>query len=788
MRLRAVQQAEVFAADADHLYDDAVVSDGAARVTFLFLADAITLLEEGISIVDVEGYRSKPVFQSEFGRGVDSVESAAAQDAVNVQFNFDFQNAYKIFDLKADITALLDNTDVQDIKRGIGRTFDYVEAVDDGGDTVGIDEFIVGSPPIAVPKISLRNATLGLLNTAIDPASYVGKFPIKSPQAVGAAEKPAIEIRRDPDFTRGRQYDTFRRATTKITSSTSRYRRVSAVSRYVPVKVTATIPLEDAEANDSLYLVIRANLPNGKLLSRFVFRAPSLNEYLATPSSRSVGSYLRFVKTIARSVQIINSSQAPQALRGVVRTYRNEPKNDTYYIPITHDLWRRRIPGNRIERRIGTNPFFGGFAFSSRMYRNNSNDVEQALRNASKQDSDDVKFQISRRINDLIIKVKKVAPAVTETILLRRNITRNEGSFSHLSTDASKCRSTSRAPLFIDDTCEEGHDYEYALGLIDKFGSLEVSEQKVRYSYLRRQEGISLRVTDVQSRLQRTGGNSVRTISFTIVPNQRRQKNATQFAILQSNNIPTDSVDDAVKSTTSYEPIFFFDITRENIDTGEIERCGTFTSTSFVDDSASPDSTLPLTPLKAFSNYRYTIKLGLEPASALIPTQYALAISKDGKKYPLHSYKFTKIDRLNNATPSEQELQGATRTLFGLIDTGIETSVSVTGRKQTVSLVNADVTRNSRGFNTIRWNVAGNVEIIDHFRIYASADGVECLLGCALPNGGENVFFDSEMFDRVGLVTYRVAAVLLDFSETASVTDTIFTLRSEPDFIVERSE
>ena len=223
MRLRAVQQAEVFVADPEHLYDDAVVVDGAARVTFLFLADAITLLEEGISIVDVEGYRSKPVFQSEFGRGVDSVESAAAQDAVNVQFNFDFQNAYKIFDLKADITALLDNTDVQDIKRGIGRTFDYVEAVDDGGDSVGIDEFIVGSPPIAVPKISLRNATLGLLNSSLDPVSYVGKFPIKSPQAVGAAEKPAIEIRRDPDFTRGRQYDTVRRATTKITSSTSRY-------------------------------------------------------------------------------------------------------------------------------------------------------------------------------------------------------------------------------------------------------------------------------------------------------------------------------------------------------------------------------------------------------------------------------------------------------------------------------------------------------------------------------------------------------------------------------------
>jgi hypothetical protein len=44
------------------------------------------------------------------------------------------------------------------------------------------------------------------------------------------------------------------------------------------------------------------------------------------------------------------------------------------------------------------------------------------------------------------------------------------------------------------------------------------------------------------------------------------------------------------------------------------------------------------------------------------------------------------------------------------------------------------------------------------------------------------------MFDRVGLITYRVVPVLLDFSEAAAASDSIFTLRSEPDFIVERSE
>jgi len=260
------------------------------------------------------------------------------------------------------------------------------------------------------------------------------------------------------------------------------------------------------------------------------------------------------------------------------------------------------------------------------------------------------------------------------------------------------------------------------------------------------------------------------------------------LAVLKANGIPTASLTDTVNSTTSYSPIFHFEITREDIDTGEIERCGIFTDVEFIDDSAKPGSSLPLTPLKVFGNYKYTVKLGMESAAAMIPTQYSLGISRDGKKYPLNSYKFKKIDRISNSLPSEQELQGATTTLFSLIDTGVESFVNVTGVKQTVSISGVSVTRNSGGFNTVKWNVSGNVEIVDHYRVYAAADGIECLLGCAVRTSGENVFFDSEMFDRVGLVTYRVAPVLLDFSEVASVSDSIFTLRSEPDFIIERSE
>jgi len=482
------------------------------------------------------------------------------------------------------------------------------------------------------------------------------------------------------------------------------------------------------------------------------------------------------------------SSKSPQALRGFVRTFRGEPRNDTYYVRSLNDLFLKRSPGVRIERRVGTEPFYGGFAFSTRVYRNRSNDVDISFRNASKQDSDNVRFQVTRKLNTLTIKVKKLASEIVESIILRRDITRNEESFSHLSTDAFKSRSIDRAPTFIDDTCEDGHNYEYAIGLIDKFGSLEVSDQKVRYTFLRKQDGVSLTVSDVTSRLVRDGGNTTRIVTFRLNPKQVKDRNSTQIAVLQSNNIPTDTISDTVSSPTSYEPIFYFEITREDLDTGESERCGIFTSREFTDDSARPETELPLSPLKTFGNYKYIIKLGLESAAALIPTQYALAISRDGKKYPLHSYKFRKSDRISYSLPSEQELQGASTTLFNLIDTGVESFVNVTGAKQNVSVSSVDVVRDPGGFNTIRWKIAGEEGIIDHYRIYASADGLECLLGCALRTQGDNVFYDSEMFDRVGLVTYRVAPVLLDFRESTSASDTILTLRSEPDFIVERSE
>jgi len=788
MRLKAVQQSDIFVADPDYVYDHVELTKDGVLVKFMFIADAVSLLEQGITIVDVEGYRSKPVFKSEFGKSVDSLEVAAAQDTINTQGNFDFKNSFKIFDIKADITTLIDNTDIRDLRSGIGRTFDYVEAIEEGSETVGIDEVVVGSPPLVKPLISLRSATLDLIAKTIDPSSFVGKFPIKSAQSAIATEKQQDEIRGTPDFTLTKEYETFKRATTKTVSAQSRYRRVTATSRFVPVKFDAIIPPADIEKEDVIYLVIRANLQNGKMFSRYVFQAPSLRDVITTPSASSINRYLKYVKTIARSPQTFNSRKSPQSLRGLVRRFRGEPANDTYYTEIDLDLHNGGIPGTRIERRVGTNSFYGGFAFSSRIYRNKSNDVDISLRNGSKQDSEDVKFQVSRKENSLIVKVTKLASDVSESILLRRNITRNEESFSHISTDASKSRSTDRSPQFVDDTCELGHSYEYAIGLVDRFGSLEVSETKHRYAFLQRQEGVKLRISNVSSKIEKSGGNTTRLISFTMVPTQSGKRTNSQFQVMKNNSIPTSSITDFIESPDEHDPIFYFEITRENIDTGEVELCGIFTEYEFVDDSAKIGTLLPLKPLKLNGSYKYNVRLGLESAAALITTQYAIAISRDGKKYPFHSYKFRKTDRLNNATPSDREVQGTFRPLFNLIDTGVESSVKVTGTKQSVAISSVEVTRNRGGFNVVKWQVTGNDDLIDHYRVYASADGIECLLGCTLRTKGDNVFFDSEMFDRVGLVKYRVAPVLLDFSETTSASDSIFTLRNEPDFIVERSE
>jgi hypothetical protein len=197
-------------------------------------------------------------------------------------------------------------------------------------------------------------------------------------------------------------------------------------------------------------------------------------------------------------------------------------------------------------------------------------------------------------------------------------------------------------------------------------------------------------------------------------------------------------------------------------------------SSTFIDDSASPKSLRTIKPLNILDSYKYTVRLGLRNPEAVAPIQ---TTSKDmasiGKKsYNFRSYKFL-ISSRKGLIPSSLRLQSSlSRSLgenFMEFSLGVESSISINAESYFPSIVGLNVRKTLVNFNLLEWSTNGDIELIDHFRVYAIADGVEAYIGAAHPHvtDGSYYYEDYEMFDRIGEVIYRVVPVLLNYEEAS---------------------
>jgi hypothetical protein len=100
---------------------------------------------------------------------------------------------------------------------------------------------------------------------------------------------------------------------------------------------------------------------------------------------------------------------------------------------------------------------------------------------------------------------------------------------------------------------------------------------------------------------------------------------------------------------------------------------------------------------------------------------------------------------------------------------GIEASTLVKAEDYFPTVVGLTVRKTLVGFNLLKWSISGDTEMIDHFRIYAIADGIEAFIGASHAHITDGSYFyeDSEMYDRIGEVIYRVVPVLLNFDESS---------------------
>ena len=378
--------------------------------------------------------------------------------------------------------------------------------------------------------------------------------------------------------------------------------------------------------------------------------------------------------------------------------------------------------------------------------------------------------------------------------LQRRKPNYKEG-FSNLDTETYLVNEGSSVS-FVDSNLRDGEHYEYRIRFVDKRSNVRYSANKVQHHYVSSNlsERISAVVSSVNSTPLNDLGSNVPQLTFSLNLDVREKGVETIRDLLSTTGVSETTIQNTLSNPENYTKFIVYEVTRYNLRNGDVESFGITNGKTFTDDSALSTTTkTSITPLNFFDRYKYVVKFGLRSPSSLSPTQTNENSDPiSGQSYTYKAYKF-KSRRLSTDLPSNAEmtklLRGSVSQNIDLIDVGTELTIDYAPDKFQPKIYDLGVRKTYLKSNLLTWRIDGAVNIIDHFQVYALADGVEVLIGCAHPfsKSGLHAFEDFELYNRVGTVTYTVIPVLTNFTSSPGEAKVSITRKSNlPDFLQER--
>ena len=393
--------------------------------------------------------------------------------------------------------------------------------------------------------------------------------------------------------------------------------------------------------------------------------------------------------------------------------------------------------------------------------------------------ANEIPFSIlkQKKLNVIKLKFENVPNDIAAIGIERRDTTQYE-RFSKFSLP--KLINQGSNVTFADSTLKNGHIYEYRPYYIDKKGHTKIAGNILQYHNKISSSNVELTLSNLKREVvQETNKNDVHTytrISFDIFAQLEKQGFESIKEFLEKNNYSLGSLGINEKNYKAYKELFLYEITRQNITTGEMEYLGVSFNEQFVDNSASLSNTKNIKPLKHFNNYRYIVKVGLRSPSSLISTQYGKNL-KNGTvvSYSFNSYKLSQKnlfgDKILLNSKNMNKIDGIGSNFMNHY-IGIEASIESFVDTIYPIVEDLKVESNLLGYNLLSWKIRGDLNNIDHFRIYAKADGIQCFIAATHPHlsnesGVVSYFYkDKIMFDRLGEVTYTISPVLLNFNES----------------------
>jgi hypothetical protein len=725
------------------------------------------LLSFGVVTIRVSVYdrpvsiETKPFTVNVIG---DSLISASQEDAKEKERISRVRENYRIYQSTVDITSFIQNEEAKRVTRSPEMVYEAIATSDSA---------LVKSEKSLTPyvgRILTKRADTAemrrLIKTGVDPATLRSKFPIEDPSSLGRAVTKSSKLPKG--------------FVNKVIDS-----RVSMVGELY-ARVVGTPGVYKGGRVSSRYREVYFDviIPNNALLSLsslfFYMEAVNSSGIAVDFLSREVG-----LADIAQDIKRSRDSEEPVTLSRPVPPPRSEYYTAYRKVDKENELIILNAFGDPVITRD-----FNGASFSGRVTRRKS--IE---RGRSEGGLDIVPFYPERNGDRLEIKIPNVPEDIVSISLQRRRPTYSEG-FSNVSSDSYLVSEGSSVTL-VDSSLFDDTHYEYRLRFVDRKSNVRYTANTVSYHFV--STNLSERMTANVSRIDPVPvsdlGSDVPQLTFTLSTEVREKGVEVIRQTLAAAGVSEETITSSLANPENYRKFIVYEVVRYNLRNGDVDSFGVFEDPTFTDDSAlSSTIKSSVTPLNFFDRYKYVVRFGLRSPSSLAPDQQGAGTdSKTGKQYEYKAYKF-KSRRLPTNLPSNAEmskiLRGSSVSNMDLIDIGTEVTVDFAPDKFQPRVYDLEARRSYVKSNLLSWRVDGATSIVDHFQVYAVADGVETLIGCAHPysRSGLHLYEDFELYNRVGTVNYRVVPVLTNFTSSPGEAKVSITRRSNlPDFLQERN-
>jgi hypothetical protein len=702
-----------------------------------------------ISVYDQEVYLDTRRFVTEMSG--DSLTTSTVNESMEKDRITRVRDELCLYKDNIDATKFISNDKGKVSNRGERKNLvEYISMLDRDSGSKGTNM----SPE--VPKSSTTQADekfmRNLVSRGIDPATVSTKFPVLDPSVMRR-----FTGLHDTDHSREETTGTRPVEVYSLVGNPAVYRKSFSRTNYYRVNHIIQMPYTKISQVSKLYFHVEA-LGKGNV---------SVDYEVVQFDTKQMVNDIDRVR--ANSVKILDSFK-----RGEVTNYFREvtpprSKKLSYFLPFKGGN-EQFIPfkkGNPLVlRSIANNNSTISTQFAGRVYLR-SNPITKSVQSGT----NDVPFYIVRNGDEIQFKVPSVPEKIVTVQLQRRDVFRRE---SYANLGSPTLVTVGDSVTLIDNTMRDSCTYEYRLSFIDNRSNSRNSSNTLLYHYVSSalSPPCSLSIVNVNKGTFTAPIGNVPTVTITVDSGTVEKGIQGTKEFLRSKGLDVSLLGDLINDSAGYNQLPIYEVLRVNIRTGDIENLGKFSDEKILDDSAVPGGKVKgVDPLSFFESYRYIIKLGLRSPSALSTNQTSRAIDPaTGRSYTYNSYKF-RSRRTSTDLPSSEEMsrlasKSVTDINIDRIDVGVESSVNVTFEDLQPKVFDLNLRKTFVRSNLLTWKVSGESKLVDHYQVYAEADGIKALLGCAHPytNDGEYRYEDRQMHDRVGVVTYNVVPIRLDFT------------------------